>query len=77
MFPTLLSGCQTTTNNTAKQINNKHSSVTKPNIINLSKDEAKEVGKDLTKAVSNMLETSDKLEQDKMEGVDESEWNED
>jgi len=47
----------------------------KPNIkTNLTKDEAKEVGKDLTKAVSKMLETSDTLEQDTMEGVDDKDW---
>jgi len=49
----------------------------KPNIktnITLTKDEAKEVGKDLTESVSKMLETSDTLEQDTMEGVDDKDW---
>jgi len=50
----------------------------KPNIKTnntiLTKDEAKEVGKDLTESVSKMLETSDTLEQDTMEGVDEKDW---
>ena len=32
--------------------------------------------KALTEAVSGMLETSEVLEQDKMEGVDKEEWNE-
>jgi len=49
----------------------------KPNIktnLSLTKDEAKEVGKDLTESVSKMLETSDTLEQDTMEGVDDKDW---
>jgi coronin-7 len=50
----------------------------KPNIKTnnsiLTKDEAKEVGKDLTESVSKMLETSDTLEQDTMEGVDDKDW---
>ena len=32
--------------------------------------------KALTEAVSGMLETSEVLEQDKVEGVDKEEWNE-
>ena len=51
----------------------------KPNniISSLSKDEAKEVGKDLTKAVSEILETNEILEQDNMEGVEDKDWDED
>ena len=49
----------------------------KPSIISLSKDEAKEVGRDLTKAVSEILETSERLEQDNMEGVEDRDWDED
>ena len=48
----------------------------KANIINMSKDQAKEVTNDLSKAVSSMLETSDRCEQDTMEGVEEKDWEE-
>ena len=53
--------------------------IQKPNniISSLSKDEAKEVGKDLTKAVSEILETNEILEQDNMEGVEDKDWDED
>ena len=71
-----LSGQNMTTNNTNQRNKAPQSVTNKPNIINMSAKEAKEIGKDLTKAVSRMIETSDKLEQDKMEGVDEREWDE-
>lgn len=54
-------------------------STQKPNIITsvMSKDKAKEVGGDLKDSVSKMLGgTSDLLEQDIMEGVDEKDWDE-
>merc|ERR1719318_2059733 len=70
-MPSLSNSCGTTTTNKIM------SQAQKPNIktnITLTKDEAKEVGKDLTESVSKMLETSDTLEQDTMEGVDDKDW---
>jgi coronin-7 len=70
-MPSLSNSSGTTTTNKIM------SQAQKPNIktnITLTKDEAKEVGKDLTESVSKMLETSDTLEQDTMEGVDDKDW---
>lgn len=40
----------------------------------LTKELAKQKEKDIKASVSNFVDVSDKLEQDQMEGVDESEW---
>ena len=61
----------------APSMNKTQTQYQKPSIISLSKDEAKEVGRDLTKAVSEILETSERLEQDNMEGVEDRDWDED
>ena len=37
-------------------------------------EEAKDLGRDLTKAVSRILSTNESLEQDKMEGVEDKDW---
>ena len=39
-----------------------------------STEEAKDLGRDLTKAVSRILSTNESLEQDKMEGVEDKDW---
>ena len=78
-MPSLSAGHGNTTisNNTSQQNKTTQSHSIKPNIMNLTKDEAKDLSKDLTKAVRRMVEPSDKLEQDTMEGVDEKDWDED
>ena len=43
------------------------------NIANRQED-AKDLGRDITKAVSRILSTNETLEQDKMEGVDDKDW---
>jgi len=74
-MPSLSSGGTTGTLMPAPSMNKTQHQ--KPSIISLSKDEAKEVGRDLTKAVSEILETSERLEQDNMEGVEDRDWDED
>ena len=37
-------------------------------------EDAKDLGRDITKAVSRILSTNDTLEQDKMEGVEDKDW---
>ena len=64
------------TNNTAVKTQQQQQQLVTKNIISMSKDEAKTVGRDMTKAVSHMLETSDRCEQDNMEGVEDKDWEE-
>lgn len=48
----------------------------KQNVSCLSRDEAREVGRDLSKAVGEMIEIAEKLEDEGMEGVEDKEWEE-
>jgi len=46
------------------------------NVANMSKDQAKEIMHNISKAVGEMVEENGELEQDRMEGVDPKEWEE-